>query len=146
MIVLPPIFNAGDVLYLPFDTYNADGASVTITGLALADIKVFKNGSVTQRTSTAGFTLLDTDGIDFDGITGLHGFSIDTSDNTDAGFWTDGSQYWIVVDAITGRPQQAENWTCPQAVKPVWIGQTSAAQQHQSPSVEQPACPSHPPA
>lgn len=101
MIVLPPCFNAGDVLYLPFDTYDASGASVTITGLAVTDIEIYKNGSTTQRASDNGYTLLDTDGIDFDGVTGLHGFSIDTSDNSDAGFWADGNQYWIHINAIT---------------------------------------------
>lgn len=101
MIVMPPAFNAGDTIYFPFDTYDSNGASVTITGLAVTDIEVYKNGSVTQRSSDNGYTLLDTDGIDFDGSTGLHGFSIDTSDNSDAGFWVDGAQYWVHINAIT---------------------------------------------
>lgn len=101
MIVMPPCFNAGDIVYFFFDTYDANGASVTITGLIVGDIEVYKNGSTTQRSSDNGYVLLDTDGIDFDGTTGLHGFSIDTSDNTDAGFWTDGAQYLINVNAIT---------------------------------------------
>ena len=101
MIVLPPVFNAGDTLYLPFDTYDASGGSVTISGFAVTDIEIYKNGSTTQRASDNGYALLDTDGIDFDGVTGLHGFSIDTSDNSDAGFWADGNQYWININAIT---------------------------------------------
>lgn len=92
---------AGSTLYVPFATYNSSGASVTITGLATSDIEIYKNGSVTQRSSDAGYALLDTDGIDFDGITGIHGFSIDLSDNTDAGFYAAGSVYWLVVSAIT---------------------------------------------
>lgn len=92
---------AGSVIYVPFHTFNADGASVTITGLAVTDIEVYKNGSTTQRASDAGYALLDTDGIDFDGLTGIHGFSIDTSDNTDSGFYAAGSHYWVVVSAIT---------------------------------------------
>ena len=76
------------VVYVPFHTFNSSGASVTLTGLALADIQVYKDGSTTQRASTSGYTLLDTDGIDFDAITGIHGFSIDLSDNTTAGFYT----------------------------------------------------------
>lgn len=92
---------AGSTLYVPFATYNAAGASVTITGLAVTDIEIYKNGSVTQRASDAGYTLLDTDGIDFDGITGIHGFSVDLSDNTDSGFYAAGSAYWLVVSAIT---------------------------------------------
>jgi hypothetical protein len=93
---------AGTTLYIPFTTYaGSTGASVTLTGLAVTDIEVYKNGSTTQRASDAGFALLDTDGIDFDGITGLHGFSIDLNDNTDSGFYAVGSQYWVVVSAVT---------------------------------------------
>lgn len=92
---------ANSTLYIPLNTYNSSGASVTISGLAVTDIEIYKNGSVTQRASDAGYTLLDTDGIDFDSITGIHGFSIDLSDNTDAGFFAVGSEYWVVVSSIT---------------------------------------------
>lgn len=93
---------AGSTLYVPFTTYGGtDGESVTVTGLAVTDIEIYKNGSTTQRASDAGYSLLDTDGIDFDGITGLHGFSIDLSDNTDSGFYAVGSFYWVVVSAVT---------------------------------------------
>lgn len=92
---------AGIVLYIPFASYSAAGASVTLTGLAVTDIEIYKDGSTTQRASDAGYALLDTDGIDFDGITGLHGFSIDLADNTTSGFYAAGSQYWVVVSAVT---------------------------------------------
>ncbi len=92
---------AGTTLYIPFTTYGANGESLTMTGLAVGDIKIYKDGSTTERASTAGFTLLDTDGIDFDGVTGLHGFSIDLSDNTTANFYAAGSFYWVVVSTIT---------------------------------------------
>ena len=93
---------AGDVLPIMFSTYDGGtGASITMTGLAVTDIEVYKDGSVTQRASDAGYVLLDTDGIDFDAITGIHGFSIDTSDNTDAGFYTVGAWYHVVVSAVT---------------------------------------------
>lgn len=100
-------FHAGTVpasttLYVPFTTYaGSTGASATCTGLAVTDVEIYKNGSTTQRSSDAGIALLDTDGIDFDAITGLHGFSIDLSDNTDSGFYAVGSWYWVVVSAIT---------------------------------------------
>lgn len=94
-------FDPGAVIYIPFHTFNAAGASVTISGLAVTDIEVYKNGSATQRSSDAGYTLLDTDGIDFDGITGVHGFSIDTGDNTDTGFYVSNADYWVIVSAIT---------------------------------------------
>lgn len=101
MFVMPSVYNSGDTVYFFFDAYDSAGASVTITGLAVTDIEVYKDGSTTQRASDNGYALLDTDGIDFDGTTGLHGFSIDTSDNSDAGFWTDGAQYLVNVNAVT---------------------------------------------
>lgn len=96
---------AGSTIYVPFATYNAAGASVTLSGLIAGDIEIFKNGSVTQRSSDNGYTLLDTDGIDFDGITGIHGFSVDLSDNTDASFYAVGSFYWVVVASVTADSQ-----------------------------------------
>lgn len=93
---------ANSTLYIPFATYaGSTGASVTLTGLAVTDIEIYKNGSVTQRASDNGYTLLDTDGIDFDGITGIHGFSVDLSDNSDSGFYAVGSFYWVVVSSVT---------------------------------------------
>ena len=90
------------VLPFMFGTYgNSDPASITMSGLAVTDIEVYKGTSMTQRASDAGYALLDTDGIDIDGITGIHGFSIDTGDNTDAGFYAAGSFYVVVVSAIT---------------------------------------------
>lgn len=92
---------ASSTLYIPFETVDGTGAGVTISGFAVGDIKIYKNGSTTERASTSGFALLDTDGIDFDGVTGLHGFSIDLSDNSDAGFYSVGAQYWVVLNTIT---------------------------------------------
>lgn len=93
----------GTTLYIPFATYDSNDptASVTMTGLAVTDIEIYKDGSVTQRASDAGYTLLDTDGTDFDTITGIHGISIDLADNTTAGFYAAGSQYWVVLSSVT---------------------------------------------
>jgi hypothetical protein len=110
-----PVFHvpAGDVLPVMFATYaGATGASVTMTGLAVTDIEIYKDGSVTQRSSDAGYTLLDTDGIDFDGLTGIHGFSIDTGDNTDASFYTVGAWFTVVVSAITVDSQTVSFIAC----------------------------------
>ena len=99
-----PVFYvpSGDVLPVFFHTYDGGtGASITASGLAVTDIEIYKDGSVTQRASDAGYTLLDTDGLDFDGLTGIHGFSIDTGDNTDAGFYTVGAWFTVVVSAVT---------------------------------------------
>ena len=96
-------FTTSNTIYVLFNTFDSNdpSASVTLTGLALGDILIYKNGSVTQRSSTAGFVLLDTDGIDFDARTGIHGFSIDLGDNTDAGFYAVGNEYIIVVASVT---------------------------------------------
>jgi hypothetical protein len=93
----------GTTLYIPFATYDSNdpSASVTLTGLATTDIEIYSNGSVTQRASDAGYALLDTDGIDFDATTGIHGFSVNLADNTTAGFYASGNQYWVVVASVT---------------------------------------------
>jgi len=93
---------SGAVLPFPFDSYDGGtGASITLTGLAVTDVEIYKGTSMTQRASDAGVVLLDTDGIDIDGTTGIHGFSIDTGDNTDAGFYAVGSFFYVVVSAVT---------------------------------------------
>lgn len=93
---------AGITLYIPFATYDgATGASEACSGLAVTDIEIYKNGSTTQRSSDAGYTLLDTDGIDFDTLVGINGFSVDLSNDTDAGFFSVGGFYWVVVSSIT---------------------------------------------
>lgn len=97
--IVPP----GTTLYIPFHTFDSNdpSASVTLTGLATTDIEIYKDGSITQRASDSGYALLDTDGIDFDGITGIHGLSINLADNTTAGFYASGSQYWVVISSVT---------------------------------------------
>lgn len=110
-----PVFQvpSGDVLPVMFSSYaGATGASITLTGLAVTDIEIYKDGSATQRASDAGYTLLDTDGIDFDTITGIHGFSIDTGDNTDAGFYTVGAWFTVVVSAVTVDSQTVNFIAC----------------------------------
>ena len=89
----------GKKIYIPFATYGTDRESITATGLATSDIKIYKDGAIAQRTGVSGVALLD-DGMDFDTITGIHAFSIDLSDNDDAGFYAAGSEYWVVVDSI----------------------------------------------
>jgi len=96
-------FTTANTVYVPFNTYDSNdpSSSATITGLAVTDIEIYKDGSITQRSSDSGYTLLDTDGIDFDGLTGIHGFKIDLSDDTDSGFYAAASEYFVVVSAIT---------------------------------------------
>ena len=103
----------GDTIIVPFDTFDGGtGASITMTGLAITDIEIYKDGSVTQRASDNGMTLLDTDGIDRDGATGLHGFSIDLSDNSDAGFYTVGAWFEVKVVSVTVDGQTVNFTAC----------------------------------
>jgi hypothetical protein len=92
---------AGSTIYIPFASYDANGASATLSGLVAGDIEVYKNGSATARASDNGYALLDTDGIDFSSKTGINGFSIDLNDNSDAGFYVAGGFYWVVVASVT---------------------------------------------
>lgn len=101
MICWLPDIPASVTLPLFFPAYDSNGASVTITGLAVTDVEIYKGTSMTQRASDNGYALIDTDGIDLDTRTGIHGFSLDLSDNSDAGFYAAGSFYHVVIDAIT---------------------------------------------
>ena len=100
------IVKAGDTIYIPFNTYDSDGASITVTDLANTDVHIHKDGSTTQRTSAAGIIV----NIDFDTITGNHLISIDLSDNTDAGFYSEGSKYHVRVEGITVDTQTINAW------------------------------------
>lgn len=79
------------VVDLIWSTFDAAGAS--ITRATDGSIRIYKNNSATQRSSSAGIT--DTE--DFDSLTGIHHLRIDLSDNTDAGFYAAGSEYFVVL-------------------------------------------------
>ena len=84
--------NEDATIELAFNTFDSDGASVTVTDFASTDVHVHKDGNVAQ--SNAGVTIA----IDFDGITGNHLIIIDTS--ADA-FYATGSNYEVRVEGIT---------------------------------------------
>lgn len=103
----------GDTLPVLFDTFDGGtGASSQLSSFAATDIEIYKDGGVTQRASDNGLSLLDTDGIDFDNITGINGFSIDLSDNSDAGFYAVGPWYHVVVDTVTVDGQSVSFIAC----------------------------------
>lgn len=88
----------GATIRIPFSTFDKDdGSSITMTSYAVADILIYKDGSTTERASTAGFTATT----DFDAKTGKHLIVIDLADNTTAGFFAAGSEYLIAIDAVT---------------------------------------------
>jgi hypothetical protein len=95
---------AGATITLPWDTNSAAGAS--ITRATDGSIRIYKGNSVTQRSSSAGIT--DTE--DFDSITGTHMLTIDTSDDTDSGFYAAGNDYHVMLVAATIDGQTVNSW------------------------------------
>ena len=93
-------FDTAIDIYIVFDTADSTGLSITAT-VVVADIEVYKQGTgainLVQRSSTAGFTL----DVDHDAMTGTHMAAIDTSDNTDAGFYAAGNDYFVKLNTIT---------------------------------------------
>lgn len=82
-------------VYMPFNTFTSDDpqASSTITNLVAGDIKVHKDGSLTQIV-TDGATVI----INFDSITGNHLLTIDTSAHAD---YSIGSDYLVRIEGTT---------------------------------------------
>lgn len=88
----------GSTIRIPFSSFDKDdGSSITMTNYAVADILIYKDGSTTERASTAGFTATT----DFDTKTGKHLCIINLADNTTAGFFAAGSEYLVAIDAVT---------------------------------------------
>lgn len=82
-----------------FTTHDVNGAPVApLSGFESADVKIYKNGSNAEKTSTNGLTMTSP----FDSLTGLHCLLIDTSNDTgDAGFWVAGSVYTVILNPDT---------------------------------------------
>ncbi len=97
------IVKPGETILIPFNAFDSNdpSASVIVSDFVLADIGIYKATSMTERGSTTGVVLLDTDGINIDGATGIHGFSIDLSSNATDDFYTAGSRYYVTVGPIT---------------------------------------------
>jgi hypothetical protein len=87
-------FAAGATVRCPFNVVLATGESSSRA--TNGTVRIYKNSSTTQRTSSNGIT--DTE--DFDSLTGLGLVVVDLSDNTDAGFYAAGNDYFIVLDGV----------------------------------------------
>ena len=92
-------FAEDTTVYIMFNTFSSDdpSASVTITNFINTDVHIHKDDGLTQRNNAAGITV----SVDFDGITGSHMVKIDTSDNTVAGFWVVGHEYFVRIEGTT---------------------------------------------
>ena len=89
-------FSTGATVRLHFTTHTAAGALVApSSAFAAADFRIYKDGSATERSSTAGVTVTSP----FDSVTGRHLIEIDTSNNTVAGFYAAGSDYRVEINS-----------------------------------------------
>jgi hypothetical protein len=84
-------FRPNDIVRFRWNTAGANGASITRS--TAGTIRIYKDDSTTERSSSSGIT----DTVDFDAVTGVHRCTIDLSDNTDAGFYSAGSDYFVVL-------------------------------------------------
>src|SRR6185436_18631793 len=87
--------NALSTVRIPFNTFAADGSSITIG--TNGTIAIYKDDSTTERASASGITFVE----DHDGHTGTHLITIDLSDNTTAGFYAAGSDYLVKYYSAT---------------------------------------------
>ena len=87
-------YEADSTVYSMFSTNDASGGRVEPnSAFEAADIRIYKNGSATQRSSESGYTMTSP----FDSMVGVQFLSIDLSDNTDAGFYAAGNDYTVVL-------------------------------------------------
>ncbi len=98
---------ASSTVYIPFNSFAAaTGASSAVSNFVAGDVLIYKDGSVTQRSSSAGITA----NTSFDSQTGLNSVVIDLSDNTDAGFYAAGHHYDVAIADITIDTQTVRAW------------------------------------
>ena len=100
----------GDTLYFNFGSYNDSGDSEAMSGLAVSDIEVFKNGIATTRATDSGYSLISDTGQVGD-RSGLYRFSVqlfNTSDDT--GHYESGAWYQVAVDAVTVDAKTVRFW------------------------------------
>lgn len=102
-------FNTGDVVRCPFNTLDNTGVLTTLAGTPA--VKVYKNGDAASEVTT-GVTLT----VDFDGTTGSHFLSIDTS--SDATFYSPGSEFSAKITAGTvGGVSVVGKWLCSWSIR-----------------------------
>lgn len=100
-------FPTGASVPMEFDTFAAaTGAPTATSNFTSADVLIYKNSNTTERTSANGITVTTS----FDGKTGLQTVDIDTSDNTDAGFYAAGNEYRVAITPITADGQTMTFW------------------------------------
>lgn len=97
-------FKAGSTVRYYWDTFVSAGGSVART--TAGTLRVYKDSSPTQRTSSSGVT----DTAEFDGVTGSQLTSVDTSDNDAAGFFAAGHDYAVMLVGAVIDGQTVNKW------------------------------------
>lgn len=100
----------GDTIVFPFASYNDSGDSEALTGLAVTDIEVFKNGQPTTRATDSGYSLISDTGQVGDRV-GLYRCSVqlfNTADDT--GHYEPGASYQVAIDAVTIDGKSVRFW------------------------------------
>lgn len=91
----------GDTLYFNFASYNDSGDSEVLTGLAVTDLEIIKDGSATVRATDSGYSLVSDTGMVGDRA-GLYRFRVQLFNTADdASFYANGSWYQVFVDSVT---------------------------------------------
>lgn len=100
----------GDTLYFNFGAYNDSGDSELLSGFAVSDIEVFKNGGATARATDSGYSLISDTGMIGNRV-GLYRFSVQLFNTADdATFYADGGWYQVAVDAVTIDGKTVRAW------------------------------------
>jgi hypothetical protein len=91
----------GDSLLFNFASFNDSGDSEVLSGFAVSDIEVIKDGSATVRATDSGYSLISDTGMVGDRA-GLYRFRIQLFNTADdASFYANGSWYQVFVDSVT---------------------------------------------
>ena len=87
-------FVGTETIPIPISTNDNSGGRVEPSdAFEVADIRIYKGVSATQRSTEAGYAIAPA----FDSMEGIQLFSVDLSDNTDAGFFAAGNDYFVVL-------------------------------------------------
>lgn len=89
-------FSEDATVQVPFTTNDAAGGAVAPSApFTVPDIKIYKDGSETPKSTTNGITIKSP----FASITGQHEVTVDTSNDTgDVGYWVKGSNYKVTLE------------------------------------------------
>lgn len=99
-------FPLGAIVRIPWTSDDYDWTPLATTGLTLSDIRIYKNGGLTQRASTSGITLVE----GFDGMLAQNYIEVDMSDDSDPGFYSAGSEIMLAVYGCSVGATATEFW------------------------------------